>query len=85
MFILITEAKYIALSHGIREIVLVKRFINELELVIAKTYILHSNNKMSIAFTKNIKSQQCTKYITMQYHSIKKLIKKEEFGNVVAT
>ena len=40
---------------------------------------------MSIAFTKNIKSQQCSKYINMQYYYIKKLIEKEEFCNVVTT
>ena len=51
-----TEAEYIALGHGAREAVWIRQFINEMELETIKGIILHGNNEMSIALTKNAES-----------------------------
>lgn len=47
-------------------------------LEILEKIILHNNNKMNIALTKNIKSQHCTKYINIQYYYICKFISKKK-------
>ena len=60
---LTTKVEYIALGLVAKEAVWIKRFINELELKVTKTITLYDNNKMSIAMTKNVASQNCTKHI----------------------
>lgn len=50
------KVEYITLGHTAREVVWIKGFINELKLEITKTIMLHSNNKMSIALSKNAKN-----------------------------
>lgn len=59
------KIKYIALANVVREVVWIKKFFNELELEVIKTITLHSNNKMSIALTKNGENQYCTKHINV--------------------
>lgn len=39
---------------------------------------LYGDNKINIVFTKNVRSQYCTKHIDVQYHYIKKLVNKKE-------
>lgn len=46
---------------------------------IIKKLILHNNNKISIALTKNIKNQYYIKFIGIQYHYIWKLVNKKYF------
>lgn len=74
--ILMTETEYIALGYGAREIVWMKKFVNKLELEVTEMIIIYGNNKMSIALLKNVKSQQYTKHIIVQYYYIRELIKK---------
>lgn len=61
----ITKAKYIALGHVTKEVVWIQQFINKMELERIKGITLHCNNEMSIALTKNAKSQYYTKHIDM--------------------
>lgn len=67
-----TKAKYIALGHVARDIVEIQRYIDELDLSVAmvESITLHGNNEMSIALTKNSKSQHQTKHIDVEYHYI---------------
>lgn len=76
VFISITEAKYIALGHGAREVVWIWRFINKIELDTVEYIILHRDNEMSIALTKNVESKHCTKHIDVQHYYIQKLVNK---------
>ena len=73
-----TEAEYIALDHGAKEAVWIRRFISKIELEIIKNITLHGDNKMSIALTKNTESQRRPKHINVQHHYIRKLVDKEE-------
>ena len=73
-----TEAEYIALGHAAREEVWIKKFVNELELEVTETIMLHGDNEMSIALTKNVESQHCTKHINVQYHYIRELVNEGE-------
>ncbi len=73
-----TEAEYIALGHGAREAEWIKRFVNELEMEVTETVILHGDNEMSIALTKNAESQRRTKHIDVQHHYIRELIEEGE-------
>lgn len=45
-------------------------FINKLKLKMVENLILYYNNAISIALTKNAKSQHCTKYINAQHYYI---------------
>ena len=40
--------------------------------------MLHSDNKMSIALTKNVESQHRTKHINVQHHYIRELVNEGE-------
>ncbi len=74
-----TEAEYIVLGHAAKEAVWIKRFVNKMRLEKAvENFMLHSDNKMNIALTKNAESQYCTKHINIQYHYIRELVNKRE-------
>lgn len=74
---LTTEAKYIALGHALREVVWIKRFVNELDM--ENTEItLYGDNEISITLTKNVESQRRTKHIDLQHYYIRELIKEGE-------
>lgn len=44
-----------------------------------ESLILHGNNEMSIALTKNMESQHYIKHIDVQHHYIRELISEGEF------
>ncbi len=69
-----TEAEYIALGHVAREVVWIRRFINEFEIETIEHLTLNGDNEMSIALTKNVESQHYTKHINVQYHYIRELV-----------
>lgn len=59
------KTEYIALKHTIRKVIWIRKSINKIKLEIIKSLMLYGNNKMSIALTKNIKIQYCTKPINV--------------------
>lgn len=63
VLISMTKDKYITLSHIIREVVWIKRFVNKLGLnkMTVASIALHEKNEIRIALTKNAKSQHQTK------------------------
>lgn len=72
ILISMTEVEYITLGHAAREMLWIRRLVNESSLneIIVKSIALHEDNKMSIALTKNAKSQHQTKHIDVQYYYI---------------
>lgn len=50
-----------------------------LNTVMVESITLHSNNKISIALTKNAESQHQTKHINIQYYYIRELVSEGEF------
>ena len=77
----ISEAKYLAISHGARERVLVQRFLNKLfpEQAIRRIEML-GNNKMSLTLTKDPESQNRTKHINVIHYYMRGLVEDEELG-----
>lgn len=71
------EIKYIVLRYVIKEVMWIRCFINKILLKIAHKIIVYENNKMSITFTKNIESQNCTKHSDIQHYYIRKLIEEK--------
>lgn len=66
-----TKTKYIVLGYAARKVMWIRQFINKVKLEVVENIILHSNNEISIEFTKNAESEDYTKYIDMWYHYIK--------------
>lgn len=75
---LTTEAEYIALSHGAREAIWIRRFINKMKVATVEEITPYGDNEMSIALTKNAESQRHTKHIDVQHHYIRKLVDEGE-------
>lgn len=73
-----TEAEYIALGHAAREAVWIRRFINELGQETVEEVILHGDNEVNIALTRNAESQHRTKHIDVQHHYIRELVNEKE-------
>ncbi len=73
-----TEAEYIALGHVAKEAVWIRRFINERKLEVVKGFILHDDNEMSIALTKNEEGHHRTTHIDVQHHHIRELVNEGE-------
>ena len=74
-----TEAEYIALGHGARQGVWMRRFLNELGLDEAiPNIILLGDNKSSIALVQNPEQHSCTKHIDVQHHYIQNLVEDRE-------
>ncbi len=75
----ITKAKYIVLGHIARKAMWIKRFINKMQLEKAiKNLMLHGDNKMNIALTKNMESQHYIRHIGVQHHYIRELVNEGE-------
>lgn len=74
-----TEAEYIALGHGAREAVWLRRLVNELmpQDPITKITLL-SDNESSIPLIMNAKSQNCTKYIDIIQHFVRGVVEDGE-------
>lgn len=72
------KAKSIALRQAAREVVWIKRFINEMGLEVIENLTLYRDNELSIASIKNAESQHQTKHIIIQHHYIRELINKKK-------
>ncbi len=75
-----TEAEYIALGHGARKTIWLRRFLNELQIVAQPiaSVTFYGDNETSITLTKNAESQHRTKHIDVQHHYICKLVDERE-------
>lgn len=73
------KAKYVAVSHTIRDAIQIRLFLNGLlpEQVV-KTMKMLGNNKINYTLTKDHKSQNCTKHINLIYYYVKRLIESRE-------
>lgn len=76
-----SEAEYMAISHRAREKVWIQRFLNKLlpKQAIRRIEIL-GDNKTIPTLTRNLKSQNCTKYIDVIHHHIQGLVEDKELG-----
>lgn len=73
-----SEAEYVAMSHGAREGVWIRRFLNELlpEQAVRRMEML-GDNETSLTLTKNPESQNRTKHIDVMHHHVRGLVEME--------
>ena len=73
-----TEAEYIAASDAAKEAIWIRKFASQLGVVpsIESLIPLFCNNNGAIAFPKEPRSHQKSKYIERHYHIIRELIGK---------
>ncbi|KAI5419048.1 hypothetical protein KIW84_043303 [Lathyrus oleraceus] len=71
-----TEAEYIAASSAAKEVVWIKKFISELDIVpsIVDPIGLYYDNNGAIAQAKKPRSHQRSKHILRRYHLIREII-----------
>lgn len=74
-----TKAEYIALGHGAREAVWLKKLVNELmpQDLISKITLL-GDNESSIPLTRNAESQNRTKHIDVIHHFVRGVVEDGE-------
>lgn len=76
-----SEAKYVAISHGARDAVWIRRFLNELlsEQAVRKMEML-GDNETSLTLMKDPESQNRTKHINVMHQHIRRLVENGELG-----
>ena len=72
--------EYIAASNAAKEVVWLRKFIDELRVApsIDGPVLFYCNNTGSIAQAKESKAHQRTKYILHRYHLIQKIIDRDD-------
>ena len=73
-----TEVEYIATTEARKDMLWMKRFLQELDLK-QRDYIVHCNSQSAINLSKNIMYHARTKHIDVRYHWIRKAIKEHLF------
>ena len=74
----IIETEYIATTETGKEMLWMKRFLQELDLK-QKDYIIHCNSQSAIDLRKNTMYHARTKHINVRYHWIRKAIEEQLF------
>ena len=77
------EAEYMALKEASKELIWLKSFFSQIELL--KSYRvdkIYCDNKSAIDLSKNPEHHARTKYIDIQYHFVRDCIKQEMFKSV---
>ena len=65
-----TEAKYMALTEGAKQLIWLRRFIWELSIDQSQPTSLHSDNLGAITLSQDMTYHTCTKHINVAYHFI---------------
>ena len=71
------EAEYIAIATAIKEILFIKKLLNELE-ILSEIPILYCDNLAAIEITKDAKEHQKTKHIDIRYNFIRNVVKEKQ-------
>ncbi|KAA3457168.1 bromodomain-containing protein [Gossypium australe] len=73
------EVKYVAASKATKEVMLLQKFVTDLEVVLGmkKAITLYCDNSAAIANTKETRNHKITKHIDQKYHIIKEAIADE--------
>jgi hypothetical protein len=70
-----TESEYVALSEAAREVLWVRRFLEDsMELVFDEPTVIFEDNQSAIAFAQNQRIVGRTKHIHVKYHFVRDLI-----------
>ena len=77
----ISQAKYMAMSYGIREDIWIWRLLNKpLPEQAIRKMIMLDDNKTSFTLTKDPESLNCTKHIDIMHYHISRLVENRELG-----
>ena len=69
------EAEFVALSAAAQEAVWLNQFVNHLRVTTSnEPIVIYSDSQSSIAYTKDSKFHNRTKYIGIKYHFFKDLV-----------
>ena len=73
-----TEAEYIAAAHATKEVVWLRRLLNELGQATKAPTHLHIDNQSAIAIARNPEFHDRTKHIDVRYHFLRQRVDDEE-------
>lgn len=75
-----TEAKYIAASEAAKEVVWIKKFITELEVLpeIKNGVMVYCDNTGAIAQSKEPRSHQKSKHVLRRFHLIREMVERKD-------
>ena len=73
-----TEAKYMALTEGAKQLIWLWRFIQELGIDQSQLMSLHSDNLGAITLSQDVTYHACTKHIKVAYHFIREKVASHE-------
>ena len=73
-----TEAEYIAAAHATKEVVWLRRLLNELGQTTKAPTHLHIDNQSAIAIARNPEFHDRTKHIDVRYHFLRQKVENEE-------
>ena len=68
------EAEYRAMTHGVFEMLWLKRVLEDLKMLVNMPMKLYYDNKTAINITQNPMQHDCTKYVEIDKHFIKEKI-----------
>ena len=74
-----TEAEYIAVSEAAKEVVWIKKFITELEVLpaIKNGITMYCDNTCAIAQSKEPRSHQKSKHVLRRFHLIREIVERK--------
>ena len=68
------ESEYIALAHGLKELLWTKQIIEELGIKIRTPILVHEDNQTCIKIAENPMSQKRTRHMDIRYHFIRDFV-----------
>ena len=74
------EAEYVACSVAVQEVVWLKRFIEDLKIVVdsSRPVIIHCDSQATITFTKDVKYHSKSKHIETKYNFVREIVEQRE-------
>ncbi|KAI4344544.1 hypothetical protein L6164_011759 [Bauhinia variegata] len=74
-----TEVEYIAITEAEKELLWIKRFLQELDLN-QERYVVHSDSQSAIHLSKNLTFHLRSKHIEVRYHWIRDALERKQFS-----
>ena len=69
------ESEYVALAHGLKELLWAKQIVEELGIKIRTPITIHEDNQTCIKIAENPMSQKRTRHMDIRYHFIRDYVK----------
>jgi hypothetical protein len=69
-----TESEYVALAHGLKELLWTKQIVEELGIKVKQKIIVYEDNQTCIKIAENPMSQKRTRHMDIRYHFIREFV-----------